>query len=289
MAYDPRNDPDWNPGDPYGSATNPAEKVNRPLWQGPSDQYGDFQQQILGMLGGPQGFQGTLQQIQGGAPPSLMNAMPWQRGQIDQFLTNKLSGKGARAQADKFRTTAMGETNRMFTNYANKQRSSMASGGQKGSSYDAAARAAGLGELAGARAGVNLGAQQYEDTLRNQMFGQGMQGLGALTGTMQQDISNQQGFQNQLIQSLYPMLQQYGMDIGALQGQQGMEQNQQFGENAFNQDMWNAIWAKQGGQGSGFGEALGQLLPMGAQYAMGGYGGQGFGGPDINNWGGPKK
>jgi hypothetical protein len=261
-----------DPNATYGTSTNPTLRWNPPTWQGPNQDYTNAQNGIYGNLGGPGGFSGLMQRIEGMQPTSLLKGMYDTLGvtgkQAGSYVMGQLSGKNASARADRYRADEMARTNRDFSkSYA--QQKTLASGkGLSGSSFDAMARAAGTGELASARNQVDLNSLNYEDTLRQAGFNRGMGALQLGTGLASQDAANQLSFGNMLTNAGGLDLSRWSTMLNALQNQQNMAQGQQFGENQFNQGNYNTVTNMQPKQ-NGFAQFLGQALPLASMFIPG--------------------
>jgi hypothetical protein len=271
-SYNPNIDPNYDPNANYGSPNNPIENTNFPQWQQNPYQTNawDWMNQNIG---GPAGWQNTVSQVQSLAQPgqTMMSQMPWNTGQIGSWLTNQMSGKGAATRANAWKTGAMSDVNRTFSKGYDALRGNLAGRGLKGSSGEAALKARGLGEYDAARNSVSMGAQTYEDQLKQQMFGQGMQGLNAWNTINQGDVNNRMNSAGMLLSSLQPGMNvwQGGMGaqgtIGGQAGEQGIAENQ-FDLNAWLQTLKHNPngWA-----------VLGQIAPMLLQGMMPGLGGAG--------------
>lgn len=262
-SYDPSKDPYYDPTAQYGSETNPYAKTNVPQYQ-----TNPYQQQIMDWLnnnmGGPEGWQNTVGQVQDTANnvQPFMSKLPWGQGQIGQWLTNQMSGKGAADRAAKYRGLGMGQVNRAYTAAGNKLAQTSAEQGGMGSSEAAMMKARGLEGLVGARAGVEGASMEYEDALKNNMFQKGMAGLGAYEGIARGDRADEMNSANMLLNSLQPGMNVWGQNNATQQNLLNYTGQENQNQNAWNNNIWSQMFNKQGGGGvAGF---LGSILPAAA-------------------------
>lgn len=241
---------------------------------------------IQRQMGGPEGLRGILERVRSGAPQGFMEKLPWSEGQIGNFITDRISGAGASRRAGEYEDRAMGQLGRDARGIYDKLRGGSAATGMRGSSAEAALKAKGGREFATARAGVRQGAQEYEDQLKQEMFGQGMAGLGAYEAASRGDVAQGMQHGEQLLRSLQPELQAYGMDqqlatqlealkqsgygqnlagIGQQQGAQQFMDQMRLQEAGFGQQGWGmnqnyaALMEKLAQSGMGVGQAGGQM------------------------------
>jgi hypothetical protein len=261
MAYTP---PD--PNAPYGDPDNPVEKWNPPDFESPtqSPEYRRIMEMLMGYLGGPEGWEDIVGEAQGAARERVpfMSRLPWSEGQIGEWLTNQLTGKGAAEKAARFGANQKANINRNFRQGYNDLTGGLARSGQKGSSGEAALLAKGMGEYQGALTNADLQTGMYEDQLRTSAFGRGMTGLGAYEGVARGDYNDALNEASSLIQSLGPGFHQSGADTALLQSLLGDEFNAVMAMNQYEQQQWLAQMAKQ--KGSGWANLIGQIIGAGA-------------------------
>ena len=103
MSYDPKKDPNYDPNATYGDPTNPYAKTNIPSYTGPSAGYQQMFDWISKNLGGPAGLTDVTSGVRGTEQTPFLSRLPWGQEQIGGWLTNQMTGKGAKERADALR------------------------------------------------------------------------------------------------------------------------------------------------------------------------------------------
>lgn len=220
----------------------------------PQYQYPDLAsiiESITGGMGGPPGMGGVLDRVRNLPDMNFMDQLPWGQEQIGQWMTNKFSGKGAAEKAGVYGRNLMDQTNRTFTGYYDKRRAESAATGGRGSSGAAKEMVTGVGQLAGARTGVEMEKQRYEDELRARYHQQGMGALTTLEGIQRGDWNQSLQSSQLLLNSLAPEMGVWSQDqdMMASLAELGLTQSQI--ENLYNQ--WLYEQHQSGGVGAGYG------------------------------------
>jgi len=179
----------------------------------------------------PLGFEELINRLLGIERPSpFMESFYGATGlgpeQIGSYITRMFAGGPAKKRAGEFEERGLADVNRLAAQMFRRERLRSAATGGRGSSAEAALKARGVGELAGARAGVRGEAAELE-TMLSQMFHQrGMGALGMWQGAERGDIQQLQDWGQLMLGTTGPVL-----------GQQALQQ----------QDLWNTInfWLQQ--------------------------------------------
>lgn len=238
--YDPENAWDMPPYIPPGTSG----------YEGLNEMYGAYEDFDYGTIDEP-------------IPIMSMIGQTFGMKNIIQYMKNQFAGKGVKKRVDQYRDLGLGQVNRAFTGAYDKLRGTSAATGGRGSSYAAAAKAKGIGQLAGARADVEAGAMGYGDKLRGEAWGRGTGIAGMLESAIRGDESSQRATLQQMFQQMG--LEQTGMaaQTGIMGNIAGMER-----QDAMNymQHMWRQWQAEHGGPDSpGWeeyaGQAAGYFIP----------------------------
>lgn len=256
---------------PYGDTNNPLDNTNPPLFGGPNDAYNKIWELLLGQLGGPSGVSDTVAQVQGLANERMpfMERLPWSPEQINAWMTNQLTGKGAMERGAAFTKNLKQNTADRYATGYKELTGGLAREGMGKSSTAARAMAEGMKSYNTAQNANELTGQQYTDTLKEKAFNRGMTGLNVYENIARGDYGEALNQGNLLLNSLQPEMTIHGQDTQTLLNLLSSATTQQEMENIFNQ--WLYSQYQQGGAGGGdLGTIIGSLINAGGMYAAAG-------------------